>query len=108
MPESPVDHQLREAVDDALVSTRAIRRAYASVFAGPEGEMVLDDLKSLGYFDRSTHHVADDGGRETSFREGHRHFVLHILEMMREVSEEEIREAVRKDIEWQRDPLRRT
>ncbi len=64
------------------VAKNSIKRiqAYQSVFSGPEGELVLEDLIK-------THHLLgstfDGDTTKTVFREGERNVVLRILKILK-------------------------
>ncbi len=53
---------------------------YETVFASKAGQRVLADLMAQFHMGRSSHMSGDS--HETAFREGERHVVLHILDMM--------------------------
>ena len=53
---------------------------YEVVFASKAGNRVLADLMVQFHMGRSSHITGDS--HETAFREGERHVVLHILDMM--------------------------
>ena len=60
---------------------------YRTVFNSPAGMRVLRDMMSTFHMGRSSHAPGDP--YETSFREGERHAVLHILDMLGQRSDPE-------------------
>ena len=63
------------------------RADYVSVFSKKEGAKVLADLMATFHMGRSSHASGDP--YETAFREGERHVVLHILNMLGKRSDPE-------------------
>jgi hypothetical protein len=55
----------------------AKRSDYVSVFSGDAGQRVLSDLMTTFHIGSSSHVSGDS--HETSFREGERHAILHIM-----------------------------
>lgn len=53
---------------------------YKTVFSSAAGERVLADLMGQFHVGRSSHMSGDS--HETAFREGERHAVLHVLDMI--------------------------
>ena len=68
--------------------------AYRVTFSSETGKIVLEHLKTIGFFYRSSHHPGAPD--ETAFREGSRHIVLEILAGMSEHKPEEIRARLRE------------
>lgn len=66
---------------------------YETVFASAAGARVLADLMTQFHIGRSSHMSGDS--HETAFREGERHVVLHIFDMM----------GKRSNPEWLNDKL---
>ncbi len=64
------------------------REDYETVFSSEAGRRVLADLMATFHMGRSSHVPGDS--TETAFREGERHVVLHVLDML----------ANRGDAEW--------
>tara|TARA_R110000823_G_scaffold206249_1_gene336949 strand:- start:7397 stop:7684 length:288 start_codon:yes stop_codon:yes gene_type:complete len=58
---------------------------YKTVFSSDAGNRVLADLMVQFHVGRSSHMSGDS--HETAFREGERHAVLHVLDMMGKRSE---------------------
>tara|TARA_R100000458_G_scaffold19831_2_gene17592 strand:- start:3354 stop:3629 length:276 start_codon:yes stop_codon:yes gene_type:complete len=56
------------------------RDDFETVFSTAEGQRVLADLMSTFHMGRCTHVSGDS--HETSFREGERHVVLYILDLL--------------------------
>lgn len=70
-------------LDDAQKQFRALRMAYAKVFAGPEAALVLKDLERVGFLNTTT--WAENPNR-LILNEGCRMMILHI-HTMRKVDE---------------------
>ena len=69
------------------------REDYQTGFSSKAGGRVLADLMSTFHMSRSSHVPGDTS--ETAFREGERHVVLHVLDML----------SSRGDAEWLNDKL---
>lgn len=69
MTNEVIDHEERH---------KALVRCYRSIFGGPEGQKVLEDLQREGFFRICT--IDDDAGL-MQFKEGKRFMVLYIMEM---------------------------
>ena len=69
------------------------REDYETVFSTKVGGRVLADLMATFHMGRSSHMSGD--ACETAFREGERHVVLHILDML----------GNRGDADWLNDKL---
>jgi hypothetical protein len=65
----------------AALTPERIALAYARVFSGEDGEIVLEDLKAK--FNGTTVRIRPTGidPYEVVFREGERHIYLHLVEM---------------------------
>ena len=66
---------------------------YETVFSTRHGQRVVADLMSQFNYGRSSHTPGDP--YETAFREGERHVILHILNMV----------GKRSDVNWVNDKL---
>lgn len=65
---------------DAQKQIRALKMAYAKVFSGPEGQIVLKDLERVGFLNTTS--WAENPNR-LIFNEGCRAMILHINTMRR-------------------------
>lgn len=59
----------------------ALKATFRKTFTGENGKKVLDQLKSLYYYDRPTF-VSGISAEELSYREGQRSIVLYINRML--------------------------
>lgn len=82
------------SADDArdLVSQLRLRQAYQTVFEGPAGEQVLDDLAEVGCLRRTT--LAHDHDKTIS-NEGRRAMVLYMLDMLDERRTDDLKHQIK-------------
>ena len=76
---------------DAIQQLQEERNLYKSIFDSPNGNKVLEKLKSRCYYNRST--FASENN-VAAFREGQRSVILHIVNLLDDKTYETIRRNV--------------
>jgi len=91
-PEEAVKENEEKLKREVLEEDKRLRQKYNVVFSSPQGKEVLEDLKDMFFFKRSTFvpsQVAEAGTTPMAYNEGQRMVIMHIEEMMRVAEEEE-------------------
>jgi hypothetical protein len=70
--------------DHAEQAYRTLRRAFRNVFASPEGQLVVAELRRFCRADKTTHAENDPGGRNSASQEGRRQVALYVEAMRSE------------------------
>lgn len=91
-PEDIVKENEEKLKKEIIEQERRLRQKYAALFLTPGGLSVLDDLKDLFFYKRSTFQpsqVAEAGELPMAYNEGQRMVIMHIEDMIQSADEEE-------------------
>ena len=80
-----IEKNREELLKEVRAEEKAIRQKYNVVFSSPQGKDVLDDLKELFYYYRSTfvpQQVSEAGEITIAYNEAQRNVIMHIENMM--------------------------
>ena len=80
----------KKVVDEKLKKTSTLIQSYKTVFSGPDGKDVLDDLLNHCHFKQSTY---NGDANDTFFNEGERAVALYILTKLN-TDIDKLREAI--------------
>ena len=87
-----IDENRDKLLEEVRKEEKALRQKYNGIFSLPQGQDVLNDLKEMFYYYRSTFvptQVAEAGEITIAFNEAQRNVIMHIENMMIPIEDEE-------------------